>query len=78
MPLPEHINSQNVINSINPTKDVDGFHAINAGRLSIGGDMLKKAFIPCTPLGSLLLLKDNVDDLSGKNSSGCGSIKYCR
>ena len=44
------------------------FHAINAGRLSIGGAMLKKAFIPCTPLGSLLLLKDKVDDLKGKNA----------
>jgi len=44
MPLPEHINSQNVINSINPAKDVDGFHPENVGWLSIG----KPRFIPCT------------------------------
>ena len=68
LPLPKQIDERSVIDAIVVEKDVDGFHAINAGRLSIGGDMLKKAFIPCTPLGSLLLLKDNVDDLSGKNA----------
>ena len=68
LPLPKQIDERSVIDAITVEKDVDGFHAINAGRLSIGGDMLKKAFIPCTPLGSLLLLKDNVDDLSGKNA----------
>ena len=68
LPLPKQIDERSVIDAIAVEKDVDGFHAINAGRLSIGGDMLKKAFIPCTPLGSLLLLKDNVDDLSGKNA----------
>jgi methylenetetrahydrofolate dehydrogenase (NADP+)/methenyltetrahydrofolate cyclohydrolase len=57
-----------VIDAIVVEKDVDGFHAINAGRLSIGGDMLKKAFIPCTPLGSLLLLKDQIEDLKGKSA----------
>tara|TARA_A100001011_G_scaffold77063_1_gene79347 strand:- start:708 stop:1616 length:909 start_codon:yes stop_codon:yes gene_type:complete len=68
LPLPEQIDERKVIDTIVVEKDVDGFHAINAGRLSIGGDMLKKAFIPCTPLGSLLLLKDKVNDLKGKNA----------
>ena len=68
LPLPKQIDERSVIDAIAVEKDVDGFHAINSGRLSIGGDMLNKAFIPCTPLGSLLLLKDNVDDLTGKNA----------
>ena len=68
LPLPKQIDERKVIDTITVEKDVDGFHAINAGRLSIGGDMLKKAFIPCTPLGSLLLIKDQVKDLSGKKA----------
>ena len=68
LPLPEQIDERKVIDAIVVEKDVDGFHAINAGRLSIGGVMLKQAFIPCTPLGSLLLLKDKVGDLKGKNA----------
>tara|TARA_B100000965_G_scaffold190304_1_gene158864 strand:+ start:37 stop:945 length:909 start_codon:yes stop_codon:yes gene_type:complete len=68
LPLPKQIDERKVIDAIAVEKDVDGFHAINAGRLSIGGDMLKKAFIPCTPLGSLLLLKNQVEDLKGKNA----------
>ena len=68
LPLPKQIDERKVIDAIVVEKDVDGFHAINAGRLSIGGDMLKRAFIPCTPLGSLLLLKDQIDDLKGKSA----------
>ena len=68
LPLPKQIDERKVIDAIVVEKDVDGFHAINAGRLSIGGDMLKKAFIPCTPLGSLLLLKDQIGDLKGKSA----------
>ena len=68
LPLPKQIDERSVIDAIAVEKDVDGFHAINAGRLSIGGDLLSKAFIPCTPLGSLLLLKDYVEDLRGKNA----------
>ena len=68
LPLPKQIDERKVIDTITVEKDVDGFHAINAGRLSIGGDMLKKAFIPCTPLGSLLLIKDQIKDLSGKKA----------
>ena len=68
LPLPKQIDERAVIDAIDVKKDVDGFHAINAGRLSIGGEMLKQAFIPCTPLGSLLLLKDTVPNLSGMNA----------
>ena len=68
LPLPKQIDERSVIDAIAVEKDVDGFHAINAGRLSIGGDLLAKAFIPCTPLGSLLLLKDQVEELRGKNA----------
>ena len=68
LPLPKQIDERKVIDAIVVEKDVDGFHAINAGRLSIGGDMLKKAFIPCTPLGSLLLLKNQIEDLKGKSA----------
>ena len=63
MPLPEHINSQNVINSINPAKDVDGFHPENVGWLSIG----KPRFIPCTPKGIMRIFSHNNIDLTGKD-----------
>ena len=63
MPLPKHINSQNVINSINPTKDVDGFHPENVGWLSIG----KPRFIPCTPKGIMRIFSHYNIDLTGKN-----------
>jgi len=61
LPLPRHIDSQKVIEAIDPAKDVDGFHPVNVGRLASGGD----ALVPCTPFGSLLLLKDQLGDLSG-------------
>ena len=61
MPLPEHINSQNVINSINPAKDVDGFHPENVGWLSIG----KPRFIPCTPKGIMRIFSLYNIDLTG-------------
>ena len=54
LPLPEHLNSDLVINSIAPEKDVDGFHVSNVGLLGTG----QKAMVPCTPLGCLLLLRD--------------------
>ena len=53
-----------LLDAINPEKDVDGFHVINAGKLATGGD----ALVPCTPLGCLLMLKDYFGDLSGKNA----------
>jgi len=64
LPLPAHINEDAVINAISPAKDVDGFTILNVGKLAIGGD----AFIPCTPLGCLMLLRDTVGDLSGKHA----------
>ena len=64
LPLPEHIDPQAVLDAINPQKDVDGFHVVNAGKLATGGD----ALVPCTPLGCLLMLKDYFGDLSGKNA----------
>lgn len=64
LPLPSHIDDKAVIATIDPAKDVDGFHVVNAGRLAVG----EEAFVPCTPLGCLMLLKDHVGDLSGKNA----------
>ncbi|RAU22937.1 bifunctional methylenetetrahydrofolate dehydrogenase/methenyltetrahydrofolate cyclohydrolase FolD [Paramagnetospirillum kuznetsovii] len=61
LPLPKHIDSQKVIEAIDPSKDVDGFHPINVGRLAAGID----AMVPCTPLGSLMLLKDVLGKLGG-------------
>jgi methylenetetrahydrofolate dehydrogenase (NADP+) / methenyltetrahydrofolate cyclohydrolase len=61
LPLPKHIDPDKVIDAIDPAKDVDGFHVINAGRLATGG----KAMVPCTPLGCLMLLKDRLGDLTG-------------
>ena len=61
LPLPDHIDDKAVIAAIDPDKDVDGFHVVNAGRLAVGED----AMVPCTPLGCLMLLRDRLDDLSG-------------
>jgi methylenetetrahydrofolate dehydrogenase (NADP+)/methenyltetrahydrofolate cyclohydrolase len=61
LPLPAGIDDKAVIAAIDPAKDVDGFHPVNAGRLAIGEDGL----VPCTPLGCLMLLKDRLGDLSG-------------
>ncbi len=61
LPLPAHIDEKAVIGAIDPAKDVDGFHVVNAGRLAVG----ESALVPCTPLGCLMLLKDELGDLSG-------------
>jgi methylenetetrahydrofolate dehydrogenase (NADP+)/methenyltetrahydrofolate cyclohydrolase len=61
LPLPDHIDEEAVINSISVDKDVDGFHLSNVGKLAIGAD----GIVPCTPLGSLMMLKDHLGDLSG-------------
>jgi len=61
LPLPKHIDEQAVISAIDPDKDVDGFHPINAGRLSTG----LPGFVPCTPFGCILLLKSVLPSLSG-------------
>jgi len=61
LPLPAHIDESVVITRIDPDKDVDGFHPVNAGRLATG----LPGFVPCTPLGCILLLRDRLGDLSG-------------
>src|SRR5579863_5720387 len=63
LPLPKHMDPQRVIDTIDPTKDVDGFHVQNVGQLWSGG--LERALVPCTPYGCLLLLRDVMPDLGG-------------
>lgn len=63
LPLPKHINSDKIINAIDPNKDVDGFHPENAGLLSIG----KPRFIPCTPKGIMRILNHYQINLKGKH-----------
>ncbi|MBI1415755.1 MAG: bifunctional methylenetetrahydrofolate dehydrogenase/methenyltetrahydrofolate cyclohydrolase FolD [Limimaricola sp.] len=64
LPLPPHLDSDLVINSIDPAKDVDGFHISNVGLLGTG----QKAMVPCTPLGCLMLLRAQHGSLSGMNA----------
>ncbi|MGJ8612451.1 MAG: bifunctional methylenetetrahydrofolate dehydrogenase/methenyltetrahydrofolate cyclohydrolase FolD [Octadecabacter sp.] len=64
LPLPDHMNSDLVINAIDPAKDVDGFHVSNVGLLGTG----QKSMVPCTPLGSLMMLRDHHGSLSGMNA----------
>lgn len=64
LPLPDHMESDAVINAIHPDKDVDGFTTLNVGRLATG----QKAMVPCTPLGCSIMLKDMIGDLSGQNA----------
>ncbi len=64
LPLPSHIDSARVIAAIDPAKDVDGFHPVNAGRLATG----LEALVPCTPLGCLYLLKQELGSISGKDA----------
>jgi len=64
LPLPGHLNSELVINSIDPAKDVDGFHISNVGLLGTG----QKSMVPCTPLGCLMMLRDHHGSLSGLNA----------
>ena len=61
LPLPSHIDEQRVLTRVDPAKDVDGFHPLNAGRLAVGLD----ALVPCTPLGCLMLLRHELGNLSG-------------
>ena len=64
LPLPAHIDSAAVLAAIDPDKDVDGFHVVNAGRLAVG----LPGLVPCTPLGCLMLLKHELGDLAGLNA----------
>lgn len=71
LPLPNHIDGKKVIHAINHRKDVDGFHIINVGKLSVGEiDGVNKAMIPCTPLGCVHLLKA----AKGKNLNGLKTL----
>ncbi len=64
LPLPGHLNSELIINTIDPAKDVDGFHISNVGLLGTG----QKSMVPCTPLGCLMMLRDHHGSLSGMNA----------
>lgn len=64
LPLPDHLDEDLVINAISPAKDVDGFHISNVGLLATG----QKSMVPCTPLGCLMMLRDQLGDLSGKHA----------
>ena len=64
LPLPKHLDEQAITQSISPTKDVDGFHFVNIGKLTSGN--LADAFVPCTPAGCMLMIEDHLgSDLSG-------------
>ena len=64
LPIPAHISKEKIINTIKPSKDVDGFHPTNVGNLSLG----YKSIVPCTPLGCLLLIKKAEKNLTGKHA----------
>ncbi len=64
LPLPSQIDTQTIISAVDPTKDVDGFHPVNAGRLSLG----LPTFISCTPQGCMILIREVKKDLSGKKA----------
>jgi methylenetetrahydrofolate dehydrogenase (NADP+)/methenyltetrahydrofolate cyclohydrolase len=64
LPLPRHIDADTVIAAIDPAKDVDGFHPVNAGRLATG----LPALVPCTPSGCLMMIREVLGDLSGKEA----------
>ena len=66
LPLPGHIASEKVLGAVDPAKDADGFHPINAGLLATG--QMANALVPCTPLGCLMLLHDRLGDLSGMDA----------
>lgn len=62
LPLPKHIDAEQILNAVSPQKDVDGFHPINVGKLVIGEAKL----IPCTPLGILEMIKSTGEEIDGK------------
>jgi methylenetetrahydrofolate dehydrogenase (NADP+)/methenyltetrahydrofolate cyclohydrolase len=67
LPLPDHLHEQTITQAISPSKDVDGFHFVNIGKLTAGHT--DDAFIPCTPAGCMLMIEDELGhDLSGKNA----------
>src|SRR6056297_815965 len=72
LPLPEHLDSDLVINSIDPAKDVDGFHISNVGLLGTG----QKSMVPCTPLGCLMMLREYHGEPFRHGRGGCRALEY--
>ncbi len=70
LPLPGHLNSELIINTIDPAKDVDGFHISNVGLLGTG----QKSMVPCTPLGCLMMLRDHYKSLNGGKLAGLNAV----
>jgi methylenetetrahydrofolate dehydrogenase (NADP+) / methenyltetrahydrofolate cyclohydrolase len=70
LPLPSHIRAAEILRAIDPAKDVDGFHPVNIGLLMVG--QTEQAFVPCTPLGCLMLLKTQLGSLAGLNAMVVG------
>lgn len=68
LPLPAHVNAQAVVDSLDPVKDVDGFHVVNAGRLATGGD----GVVPCTPMGCMMLVREARANLAGLKATVVG------
>jgi methylenetetrahydrofolate dehydrogenase (NADP+)/methenyltetrahydrofolate cyclohydrolase len=69
LPLPAQIDADPVLDSIDPAKDVDGFHPMNVGRLfSIRGELPPDLLVPCTPMGCLILLRETLGELSGRDA----------
>jgi methylenetetrahydrofolate dehydrogenase (NADP+)/methenyltetrahydrofolate cyclohydrolase len=64
LPLPKHLDEKSVLAAISPDKDVDGLHVVNAGRLATG----QPGLYPCTPMGSMILLRETLGDLTGKRA----------
>jgi methylenetetrahydrofolate dehydrogenase (NADP+) / methenyltetrahydrofolate cyclohydrolase len=64
LPLPTHMDAAKVINALDPAKDVDGFHVINAGRLATGQESL----VPCTPVGCVMLARETLGNLAGREA----------
>lgn len=65
LPLPKHLDEDAILEQIDPSKDVDGFHPVNVGKMMLG----KETFLPCTPKGIMVMLKEmGLDDLSGKEA----------
>ena len=70
LPLPAHLNADLIINTIDPAKDVDGFHISNVGLLGTG----QKSMVPCTPLGCLMMLRDHYSRLDGGKLAGLNAV----
>jgi methylenetetrahydrofolate dehydrogenase (NADP+)/methenyltetrahydrofolate cyclohydrolase len=69
LPLPDRIEAESVLDSIDPAKDVDGFHPMNVGRLfSVRGRLPQDLLVPCTPMGCLMLLRETLGELAGLNA----------